>query len=238
MNILALDTSMQACSVAVMVTGDDRKVFSAYEEIGRGHAERLMAMIDDCLAQAGIPLSRIDRFAVSRGPGTFTGVRIGLATARGLALACNKPLVGFGTLQVLARGVPFEQPDYTGIAVDARRGEIYWQLFRRTGPSATGLQPVTEPLALTAEKIAQSLAAKASPLRLAGSGAEHVAASLASKKLQLLCQTGDLQPRAADLAELAAESENDSFSPLERVSPLYLRPADAKIQTGYAIDRQ
>ena len=110
MNILALDTSMQACSVAVLKTPASGKtgLSGLYEERERGHAERLMAMIDEALCSAGLTIKQIDRFAVCKGPGAFTGVRIGIAAARGLAMVCKKPLIGIGTLEVMAARVIHE----------------------------------------------------------------------------------------------------------------------------------
>lgn len=249
MNYLAIDTSMQACSVAVLtgVNPNDRSaqthLSACYEEIERGHAERLMAMIDEVLEKAGTTLRQIDQFAVCRGPGTFTGVRIGIATARGLALACKKPLMGLGTLQVLAARVLFEQQDHDtpgenkvpndlGIAVDARRGEIYWQLFDMTG------KPHDEPIAYTPQHVATLIKERGKTVLLAGSGANLVARFLDKDVDRFICTHPYLQPDAARLAEEIARMKSGDISPQERISPLYLRPADAKIQTGYAIERQ
>jgi tRNA threonylcarbamoyladenosine biosynthesis protein TsaB len=239
MNILALDTSMQACSVAVVATKQKAQMFTAYEEIGRGHAERLMVMIDEVLANAGIPIRQIDQFAVSRGPGTFTGVRIGIAAARGLALACKKPLVGICTLQVLAKKVLFECPELVsegqldlGITVDARRGEIYWQLFDMKG------QALGEAMALSPQAVATLVKKRHKPVMLAGSG-NNLIARLLDKETDLFsCTHTDLQPDAARLVDIVITMKKNNISSQHRVSPLYLRPADAKIQKGYAIERQ
>ena len=239
MTLLAIDTSMQACSAAVLMREQTAQIFSVYEEIERGHAERLMSMIDEALQKADISIAQIDRFAVSQGPGTFTGVRIGIAAARGLALASSKPLVGIGTLQILAARVLFESPEIKktagrdlGICIDARRGEIYWQLFGMNG------RPHDEPQALSPRKIAILIEQRGHPITLAGSGAALIEQYLDSQSIDFTCSHEKLQPDATRLAELAAPLNFEHSLSKERISPLYLRPADAKIQTGYAIERR
>jgi tRNA threonylcarbamoyladenosine biosynthesis protein TsaB len=243
MNILAIDTSMQACSVAVLANGDKRQISCVYEEIERGHAERLLLMVDETLVKSGLDIKHIGQFAVSRGPGTFTGVRIGIAAARGLALACKKPLIGVGTLQILAARVLFEQPNlaaqpqngkvrHLGIAVDARRGEIYWQSFDLTG------KPLSEPLALTPQTVASLIEKSGHSYVLAGSGVQLIAPLLTKAAIPFTTAHNSLQPDAARLAEIIAELPHSDSSPRQSASPLYLRPADAKIQTGFAIERQ
>src|SRR5215207_11035135 len=93
--ILALDTSLEDCAVAIAAGG---RVTLVRETIGRGHAERLFGMVEAALAEAGLRLADIDRFAVTVGPGSFTGIRVGVAAARGFALATGKPAVGISTL--------------------------------------------------------------------------------------------------------------------------------------------
>jgi len=243
MNILAIDTSMQACSVAVLANGDKQQISCVYEEIERGHAERLLLMVDEALVKSGLDIKHIDQFAVSRGPGTFTGVRIGIAAARGLALACKKPLIGIGTLQILAARVLFEQPDlaeqpqngkeqHLSIAIDARRGEIYWQSFDLTG------KPLSEPLALAPQTIASLIEQSDHSFVLVGSGAQLIAPILTEAAIPFTITQNSLQPDAARLAEIVATLTSSGSSPRQSASPLYLRPADAKIQTGFAIERQ
>ncbi len=242
MNILAIDTSMQACSVAVSARDGAPRICAVYEKIGRGHAERLPGMVDDVLKKAGLTIGQIGRFAVTRGPGTFTGVRIGIAMARGLALGCNKPLVGIGTLQVLAAQVLHKTPDLVsqkhqtdkprlGIAIDARRGEIYWQRFDLSG------EPLEEPLALSPQTVADALKSGGDTVILAGSGAALITPLLGEMSLPPpLCP--DLQPRAERLVEIAARITASDIASPQSTRPLYLRPADAKVQTGHAIERQ
>ncbi len=140
MNILAFDTCFDACSACVARTGDGvvEVLASALERFETGHAERLVPMIDEVMARAGVAFADIDRLAVTVGPGTFTGTRIGIAAARGLALATGIPVVGASSLAVMAEVAARELgPRKAGedllVAVDARRGEVYVQLFGANG---------------------------------------------------------------------------------------------------------
>ncbi len=255
MNILALDTSMQACSVAVLSTEPSQGacLSACYERRERGHAEHLMGMIDEALSKSGHSIKQIDQFAVCRGPGTFTGVRIGIAAARGLAMTCAKPLIGIGTLQVMAARVrrelvrdelgrdedenhsnsPPADPDRNlAIAIDARRGEVYWQIFDKHG------QALEAPLALAPQAICMLIKQHEEPLALAGSGVALIADWLGDEPDEISFSHPDLQPDAARLAEIVAGFSAKEDLSLHRASPLYLRPADAKIQTGYAVERQ
>ncbi len=239
MNILALDTSMQACSVAVLSTdaSAQTRLSACYEERERGHAEHLMAMIDEALSMSSLSIKQMDQFAVCRGPGAFTGVRIGIAAARGLAMTCHKPLTGIGTLQVMAARVRHElkhqnRDHNLGIAVDARRGEIYWQMFDQHG------NMLAAPLALSPQAIGAIICQQQAPLILAGSGVALIPDIQLDKTDQLTSTHPALQPDAARLAELVAGFGADEDLSMHCASPLYLRPADAKIQSGYAIERQ
>lgn len=120
MTVLAIDTSESACSVALI--NDDQIIDSKSEIIGRGHAERLLPLIEECLAKAGLAYTDLTRIAVTTGPGTFTGLRIGLSVARGLALQGDLPCVGLTGLQVLAQSAREKLPDATLYAIIAGRG--------------------------------------------------------------------------------------------------------------------
>jgi tRNA threonylcarbamoyladenosine biosynthesis protein TsaB len=103
--VLAFDTSAGACSAAVL-GGDGTVLARRCEALERGHAERLLPMLRDVLAEAGVEIADLALLAVTIGPGTFTGIRIGLAAARGLALASGLPLVGVTSLEAVAASVP------------------------------------------------------------------------------------------------------------------------------------
>lgn len=128
--LLALDTATEACSVALL---HDGKVLSHYEVIPRLHAQRLLPMIKDLLAEAGIALSAIDAIAFGRGPGAFTGVRIAIGVVQGLAFALERPVLPVSNLAVLAQRAFREHgARQVAAAIDARMDEVYWGCYRET----------------------------------------------------------------------------------------------------------
>ncbi|KQQ68034.1 tRNA threonylcarbamoyladenosine biosynthesis protein TsaB [Pseudomonas sp. Leaf127] len=128
--LLALDTATEACSVALL---HDGKVLSHYEVIPRLHAQKLLPMIQDLLAQAGIARSALDAIAFGRGPGAFTGVRIAIGVVQGLAFALDRPVLPVSNLAVLAQRAQREQgATQVAAAIDARMDEVYWGCYRAT----------------------------------------------------------------------------------------------------------
>ena len=122
MKILAVDTALGACSVALL---DDGKILAhIFEPMERGHAERLAPMVDEAMKKTGMDFSSLDRLAVTTGPGTFTGQRVGLAFMRGLRLALHRPLTGVTTLETMAATATAETGKTKAAALhDARREE-------------------------------------------------------------------------------------------------------------------
>lgn len=236
MNILAFDTSMKACSAAVLAGGaSSNALFHTFEELERGHMERLMPMIEQVMQDADLGYNDLDRIAVTTGPGTFTGVRIGLACGRALALAANLPLIGETSLRVMASavqdqlaappdGAPLGPP--IAIAVDARRGQIYFQLF------SSDLAPMTEPAALTLQEAVNELP---QCTILAAGSASSCLAEIADRPGRKVCAVAvKLQPDAVVLARLA----QDLAPAQEPVRPLYLRNPDAKPQFDKVLPRR
>ncbi|MGE8498404.1 MAG: tRNA (adenosine(37)-N6)-threonylcarbamoyltransferase complex dimerization subunit type 1 TsaB [Pseudomonas sp.] len=126
--LLALDTATEACSVALLHEG---RVTSHYEVIPRMHAQRLLPMIKQLLANAGVPLSALDAIAFGRGPGAFTGVRIAIGVVQGLAFALDRPVLPVSNLAVLAQRSLREQgANQVAAAIDARMDEVYWGCYR------------------------------------------------------------------------------------------------------------
>ncbi len=209
MNILALDTCMEACSVAVQA--GDRTLAAISEPMRRGHQERLAPMAAEMLAKAGVEPAQLDRIAVTIGPGSFTGLRVGLAFAKGLALALGRPCVGIGALEALARGAG---DGFVAACLDARRGRVYLQVF------ADG-RAVMAPDALDAEAAAARIAElwTGGAARLVGSGAPLVAQVLPIATIEPLAT-----PDPSVIARLAAARE-----PGAAPRPLYLRAPDARI---------
>jgi len=215
MNLLAIDTALEACSVAVV--GKRRPPVTMSETVGRGHAERLFGMIDQAMNEAGLVFADLERIAVTVGPGSFTGLRVGIAAARGLALVVKCPVVGVGTLEVHAASARATAGAVPITAVlDARRGEVYAQRFAASG-APLGSPSVGPPEAVAAQIGVGDL--------LAGAGADIVAAALPAG-----CAASVVHRRSAPdiraLAELALIADPGAAAP----RPLYLRPPDAKPQ--------
>lgn len=229
MNILALDTSMAACSATVLRA--DGVAASRRALLGRGCAEALFPMIQAVMAEAGLAWSGLSRVAVTLGPGSFTGVRAGVAAARGIALAAGIPAVGALSLDVLAeallrRTAPQEREGGFAIAQDARRGEVYFALYGASGAR------LSEPQALPPEVVAGLLPR---PIGcVAGTGAVAVAEAAAALGHDMRALWPDAQPDARDLARLALHIE-PSAQPL---TPVYLRAPDAEPQMNKALARK
>jgi len=129
MRILAIDTATEACSAALW---DNGNLFAHFEECPREHTQRILPLVKDILNQGNTSLTELDALAFGRGPGSFTGVRIGIGIAQGLALGANLPMIGVSTLATMAQGA-FRKTGATRVlaAIDARMGEVYWAEYTR-----------------------------------------------------------------------------------------------------------
>lgn len=222
MMLLGFDTATAACSAALWADG--AVVAHRRSEAGGRHAETLVPMLREIAAEGGTTLAAVDAFAVTVGPGSFTGIRIGLSTARGLALAGKRPLIGLSTLEVLAAGVPAGERDGPVLAaLDAGRGRLYAQLFD------CSLDPLSEPEALTAEALPGLVAAAANsaPLVVTGTG-QAVALAALAHAIAARPASGPATPDARVLVRLAADRAEGVHHPAAPVRPLYLREAGAK----------
>jgi tRNA threonylcarbamoyladenosine biosynthesis protein TsaB len=212
MIVLGLDTAVGACSVAVVADGEPLAAFS--EAMQRGHQERLALMVREAMAEAGLAFGALDRIGVTVGPGSFTGLRVGLAFAKGLGLALARPVVGVGTLEALAASE--SGADLTIAAIDARRGQIYLQAF--SGGHAL-MAPDVLPLETAAARLAELR--PVGRVVMVGSGAPLLADLIAGALLL---------PRAApDPVALARLARTKPPTPAR---PLYLRAPDAKLPGG------
>tara|TARA_R110001606_G_scaffold399222_2_gene582473 strand:- start:137374 stop:138069 length:696 start_codon:yes stop_codon:yes gene_type:complete len=129
MNILALDTCTESCSAALLYQGE---VFECSEMTRRGHSELILGMLDNVLAQAGIGISVVDALAFGCGPGSFTGVRVGVGVAQGIAFSRGIPVIPISSLAAVAQGAADElNLEYLAVAMDARMGEIYCASYHR-----------------------------------------------------------------------------------------------------------
>ena len=233
MNILALDTCFDACSVAIGVEigGAGERREGDFEHRHEGHAEALMPMIAAAMGRAGLAFDAIDRIAVTRGPGTFTGTRIGIAAARGLALATGAGIVTATSLEVMARQAAASLADLMAdevlaVVMDARRASVYVQVFE-----ADGIRALGPPWLLSIEEAVRLEPAR--ELVCVGSGAELVATAARTARRGIEAQLPDLTPEAATLLAMAIDMAPQPGPP----APLYLRPADAKPQAGKSIER-
>jgi tRNA threonylcarbamoyl adenosine modification protein YeaZ len=222
MLLLALDTAGPSCAVALARSraGSPEVLIRIEERIGRGHAESLMPMIRTALGKAGASFADLQRIAVATGPGSFTGVRVGVAAARGLALALDIPAVGVGSLAALAYAAAKTEREGTVAAMlDAKRGEVY--VFAADIRTGTVL---VEAAAVRVEDLATLLRNMARPLVLTGAAAMIVANALhdAEARTFLLAESPDI----ADVAALGLATE-----PVAPPAPIYVRPADAKPQS-------
>lgn len=207
MIVLGLDTCLSTCSAAVLE--GERVLAHASEVMARGHQERLAPMVREVMAGADLPMNRIERVAATVGPGSFTGLRVGVAFAKGLAAALAVPAVGVGVLEAMAA-------DLEGLAfaaVDARRGQVYAQAFEAG-------RPLMAPDALTLEAAAARLTevSQGRPLTLVGSGAPLLADMVPGAEV--------LAADGADTRIVARLGASRAPGPLR---PLYLRAPDARL---------
>jgi tRNA threonylcarbamoyladenosine biosynthesis protein TsaB len=232
MNILAFDACLGACSAAVGIDvgGPGQRVVGDCERRDTGHAEALLPMIRDVMAAAGLAFEAIDCIAVTTGPGTFTGTRIGLSAALGLSLVRRVPVVGVSSLELMARGAVERlsdrlAPPDLAVAVDVRRDQVYVQLFGPDGQvrGTPLLRDVTEAARLGGM----------GPILLVGSGGAAVAAAARAEGREALAEFPTLQPDARHLALMAGDLA-PATTPLR---PLYLRAPDAKPNVGAAVRR-
>ncbi|MDF1733193.1 MAG: tRNA (adenosine(37)-N6)-threonylcarbamoyltransferase complex dimerization subunit type 1 TsaB [Minwuia sp.] len=218
--ILAIDTASRALSIAL---GDGHGVsFAAHQMRSRGQAENLMPMIQRGLRATGCAPDDLTGLAVTVGPGTFTGLRIGLAAARAMRVALNIPLFGMSALEVLAAEAALRFPDRPVLAaLDARREQVYAQMFRRAAPPFA--ECWSAPMAIAAGDAAQMVVPGTV---LIGNGAALVAAHLDGETVVL----DGVEPDARHLLRLAAARPLPAY-PVPAPGPLYLRAPDAKLPT-------
>ena len=152
MLILAIDTALDACAAAVLDTDANKLLAHESQPMKRGHAEALMPLIARVMKASGVAFDALDRIAATNGPGSFTGLRVGLSAARGIALAASKPVVGLTTLTAYAAPVVSENGEHPIIsAIDARHDHVYYQVVSGNGGSLVPprVAPIEEALGAT-----------------------------------------------------------------------------------------
>ncbi|HTF76552.1 MAG TPA: tRNA (adenosine(37)-N6)-threonylcarbamoyltransferase complex dimerization subunit type 1 TsaB [Bradyrhizobium sp.] len=218
MLILAIDTALDACSAGVLDTDAARLIALESQPMKRGHAEALMPLIAHVIKQAGIAFASFDRIAVTTGPGSFTGLRVGLSAARGIALAADKPVVGLTTLTAYAAPVVSENAEQPVIsAIDARHDQVYFQVVSGDGSSL--IRPRVAPIeeALRASRFGAP--------HLVGNAAGILAGRWPTDALPPFRVDAQPAPDIAWVAWLGA-AVNPATAPAR---PYYLRAPDAKL---------
>jgi tRNA threonylcarbamoyladenosine biosynthesis protein TsaB len=219
MLILAIDTALDACAAGVLDTDVARLIAQESQTMKRGHAEALMPLIGRVIRQAGIAFAALDRIAVTTGPGSFTGLRVGLSAARGIALAAGKPVVGLSTLTAYAAPVVGQNAAQPVIsAIDARHDQVYFQVVSGDGGSLMRprVAPIEEALG----------AAQFGAVHLVGNAARILADRWPTDALPPFKVDPQPAPDIAWLAWLGAAVSPDTAP----ARPYYLRAPDAKPQ--------
>ena len=223
MKILALETSAKAVSAAV--SEDGKILCSGYQDIGLTHSRTLMPIVEHILKNTGLTVADMDAIAVAAGPGSFTGIRIGVAAAKGLAFAADKPAVGVSTLAAMARNVAF----CDGLlicAMDARRQQVYNALFEAKDGRLTRLTPDR---AIALEELAEELRSDQRPKTVVGDGAKLCLAHLTAAGIPCRLAPAHLVMQNAMSVALEAEAmaAEGNLVSAQALEPVYLRPAQA-----------
>jgi tRNA threonylcarbamoyladenosine biosynthesis protein TsaB len=215
MRVLALDTATEACSVALLT---NQGLSGQWAEVGRGHAEQILGMVETVLADGGVSLSMLDGIAASIGPGAFTGVRISVSVAQGLAFGAGLPVVPITTLEALALQAMDESTHQALACLDARMGEVYWGCFATD--SARGVAALGS---LTVGPPAQVMFPAAGRYRGIGRGFAAYPALTQLAGIDPQVRAGAL-PDARHMARLGALrlAAGESMDPAE-LQPRYLR---------------
>jgi tRNA threonylcarbamoyladenosine biosynthesis protein TsaB len=227
MRVLAIDTALSACSAAVLDT--DRAAVIASETIPmtRGHAEAVMPMVAHVMDEARIDFAALDRIAVTVGPGSFTGLRVGISAARGIALAAGKPAIGLSTLAAFA-APHIAAGDRSAVVavIDARHEHVYLQVFDSGG--RTVVAPRISPLHEAVRAVMSG------PVRVVGSAAELIAAAWPRSGPPPVLVEQASAPEIGWIARLGAAAIETRTPP----KPLYLRAPDAQPQDAARLPRR
>jgi tRNA threonylcarbamoyladenosine biosynthesis protein TsaB len=235
MRVLAIDTALAACSAAVLDTTNGGLIASESLLMARGHAEALMPLVERVVKKSGIAFADFERVVVTTGPGSFTGLRVGIAAARGLGVATQIPVVGVTTLSAYA--APYLAADDQTpvvVAIDARHEHVYLQVFGAGGRTliAARLAPLNEAVRAASE----------APARIVGSAAKAVAAGLAKPAPGSAPRTSP-KPIIVDareapdigwVAQIGAAVAEAQAPP----KPQYLRAPDAQPQYAASLPRR
>ena len=221
MLILAIDTALDACAAGILDTGRGQLIARESQEMKRGHAEALMPLLDRVMKQSGVAFADLERIAVTTGPGSFTGLRVGLSAGRGIGLAAGKPVVGVTTLTAYAAPVVSQNGESPVIAaIDARLDHVFFQVVSGNGTSLE--RPRVAPIAEALE------AARHGAPHLVGNAADILAARWPADALPPASVDNQPAPDIAWVAWLGV-----AVNPATALArPFYLRAPDAKPQSS------
>lgn len=219
MRILAIDTATEACSAALW---NDGNTCAHFELCPREHTQRILPIVQDILTQGGVSLTDLDALAFGRGPGSFTGVRIGIGIAQGLALGAELPMIGVSTLATMAQGAWRKQGASRVLAaIDARMGEVYWAEYQRDAQGVwhgENTEAVLKP-----EVVQQRLAELEGEWATVGTG--WAAWPDMTQGANVTLSDGDvLLPEAEDMLPIACQLlEQGKTVAVDKAEPVYLR---------------
>ena len=224
MKILALETSAKAVSAAV--TEDGKVLASGYQDTGLTHSRTLMPIVEHILKNTDLTVQDCDVIAVAAGPGSFTGIRIGVSAAKGLAFAAEKPAVGVSTLAAMARNVAWLD-GLVICAMDARRQQVYNALFQAENGTLTRLTPDR---AISLEDLAAEVKGDQRPKIIVGDGARLCYKSGSEQGLSCRMAPPHLVRQSAVSVALEAEAlaKDGHLATAQDLQPVYLRPAQAQ----------
>jgi tRNA threonylcarbamoyl adenosine modification protein YeaZ len=227
LRVLAIDTALGACSACVLQAGEAEPRAREMIAMERGHAEALLPLVDRVVSAVDEGFASLSRVAVTVGPGSYTGLRVGIAAARAIGLAAGIPVVGVATLSaLLAPLMASEARGLLAAAVDAKHGQVYIQAI------AVGGRTIIAPSLMGVRDAVRLLGS--GPIVLNGSGAPALAAECWAQGIEAIVADAPVAPDIAWVARLGAIADPAQALP----KPLYLRGPDAKPQDGVRIARR
>jgi tRNA threonylcarbamoyladenosine biosynthesis protein TsaB len=225
--ILAVDTAGSMCAACLYDGESEKPIAAISKEIGRGHAEHLPSVIQDVLDQAKLTFKDITHLAVTIGPGSFAGIRVGISYCRALALALKIPATGISSLNAMAYGVIYETKKDALAILDARRGEVYLSALNASG------EALIEPKALSYEDALPIMSS--GQFILCGNGLTPVREIDNRVFSEIKIVNEKAFPEIEMVAKLAINLIKDGI--VQELRPQYLRQADAKPNVNFALDR-
>jgi tRNA threonylcarbamoyl adenosine modification protein YeaZ len=227
LRLLAIDTALNACSACVVASDAGEPLALETLTMDRGHAETLLPLVERVVAQVEGGFSAIGRVAVTIGPGSYTGLRVGIAAARAIGLAAGVPVVGVTTLSALiAPLVSADTQRVLAAAIDARHGQVYFQMV------APGGRNIIAPCLLGIRDAVRLIGS--GPVALNGSGAPAIAVEALTAGIDAIVPSGSGRPDIAWVARLGLAADPAQAMP----KPLYLRGPDAKPQDQARLPRR